>query len=315
MKKMTKFLAVLLAVGMLLSLAACGNSDNSETDTSVEEVESVESTDSEETTSTSSDQIILNVGTSLKSVDGFDPPVTGNEIGLYLVYDTLFVRNPNNGNDIEGLLAVEWEYLDDTHLSITLADATFSNGDPVTADDVLYSLKRIVDSNAQYMDYYTNIDFDSCTIEDDTHFVIATYESDPVLLAYLALPYASILCQSYVESAGDDSFWDAPVGSGPYTVTENAAGAHTFYALRDDYWGDSSVADIINVYNYTDATAMFIDFETGVLDLVFGLSTSDAERLNDGEVEDATLLIMSANSVVSLALPEYTESLSDVRVR
>lgn len=51
------------------------------------------------------------------------------------------------------------------------------------------------------------------------------------------------------------------------------------------------------------------------LTLYSAFSTSDAERLNDGEVEDATLLIMSANSVVSLALPEYTESLSDVRVR
>lgn len=309
---MKKLICMLLAAAMLMALAACGAGENETSEgTPAEQTETVNT--AEETQSAG--ERVLTVAHASKVADGFDPPVSGNEMGLNLVYDTLFVRNPDNGNEIEGLLAADWEYADDCTLNITLADATFSNGASVTAEDVLYSLQRIMDTQSQYMDYYTAIDFEKTQTVDDRTLSIVTVAPTPMLLAYLAMPYASILCKEYVENSTDEMFWDQPVGSGPYTVVENVSGSHTTYAARDDYWGEAPAYDTIVVNNYTDQTAMYVDFETGLLDVAFDFSESDAKRLQNGEVEGATMFVAPSYNAIALALPEYTEVFSDIRVR
>lgn len=313
---MKKLICVLLAVAMLMALAACGTGGTNETEPveKTEAIDTAEAADAVEEAAPAGERT-LTVAHASKVADGFDPPVSGNEIGLNLVYDTLFIRNPDNNNEIEGLLAADWEYTDDCTLNITLADATFSNGASVTAEDVLYSLQRIMDTQSQYMDYYTAIDFEKTQAVDDKTLTIVTVAPTPMLLAYLALPYASVLCKDYVESSADEMFWDQPVGSGPYTVVENVSGSHTTYAAREDYWGMAPEYDTIVVNNYTDQTAMYVDFETGLLDVAFDFSESDAKRLQNGEVGGATMFVAPSYNAIALALPEYTEVFSDIRVR
>lgn len=317
---MKKLISLLPVIAMLMGFAACGSSTTQPVEEGAAPAEEVDAasegeTDAEEPADEDGAKV-LTVGHASKATDGFDPPSTGNEIGLNLVYDTLFVRNPDNDNAIEGLLAAEYEYTDDCTLVIEIDEkADFSNGEPVTAQDCLYSLKRVVDSQSQYMDYYVGIDFEASHAEDDNTLVLVTYEPMPMLLAYLSLPYASILCESYVEASGQDAFWDQPVGSGPYTCVENVSGSHTTYAAKPDYWGTAPEYDTIVVNNYTDQTAMFVDFQTGLLDVAFDISASDAKRIQNGEMETATLVIAPSYNAISFALPEYTEALSDIRVR
>ena len=40
----------------------------------------------------------------------------------------------------------------------------------------------------------------------------------------------------------------------------------------------------ITVKNYSDASTLFIDYETGALDIAFDLDTTDADRVSAGEV-------------------------------
>ena len=307
---MKKLICILLALTMIFALAACG----SQPEAAEEEAAQIEETG--ETAEKEAEPSTLTIGHASKVADGFDPASSNNEMGLDLVYDTLFIRNPDNGNAIEGLLAVDYEYRDDCTVAISIdPDAVFSNGEPVTAQDCLYSLKRVVDSQSMYMDYYTCIDYESSTAEDEHTLVLVTYQPTPMLLAYLSMPYASIVCQSYVESTDEEAFWDQPVGSGPYTCVENVSGSHTTYALKEDYWGEVPEFDTVVVNNYTDQTAMFVDFETGLLDIAFDLSVSDAKRLQDGEVDGATLCIAPSYNAIAFALPEYTEEFEDIRVR
>ena len=317
---MKKLISLLLALVMLLALCACGTgTDEPVAEEGAEQNETAVEPAAEsaaEEKEAEAEPKTLTVGHASKTVDGFDPPTSGNEMGLYLVYDTLFARNPDNGNKIEGLLAVDYEYRDDCTLAVSInPDAVFTNGEPVTAADALYSLRRVMDSQSQYMDYYTCIDFDSSVAEDEHTLVLVTYNPTPMLLAYLALPYASVLCESYVEENGEEAFWDRPMGSGPYTCQENVSGSHTTYAAKADYWGEAAEYETITVNNYTDQTAMFVDFETGMIDVAFDMSASDAQRLQDGEMENANLIIAPCYNAISFAMPEYTEALSDIRVR
>src|SRR5262245_38508089 len=66
-----------------------------------------------------------------------------------LVWDTLIWRDPDSG-DYKPLLATEWKWVDDTTLEFKLrTDVKWHNGQPLTADDAVYTLNRIVAPGAK----------------------------------------------------------------------------------------------------------------------------------------------------------------------
>lgn len=320
--KRSKILALLLAMCMVFAmLASCSNSDAGDTgDTGASTPSGTDAVGGGSTVSDDTAYVrqteegTLTIGTTTNT-DTFNPVSSFNAIGMQLVYDQLFVQNPETG-EIEGQLAESWEYQDSTHLYIKIHEgATFSNGDPITTTDALWSLQRIVTEESRWSTFVDAIDFDSCQIISDTEMVIAYFTEFGPGLNYLATRYSSVLCKAYVESTDEDAFWDAPVSSGPYTLVENVSGSYSTYQLRDDYWGEMPEASFITVKNYAEATTMFIDYENGVLDAAFSVDSSDAERLISGAVADTNYAIAPGYDVYGLALPEYVSYFDDIRVR
>lgn len=311
MKKTFSLLALLLCAAMLLTLAACGGgTDTTEDpaqDASVSEPETVGETDVGRT---------LTVGT-LDANDGFDPTSNSNcGLGLMLVYDTVLYRNPETG-DIEPMIAESWEFTDDTTLVLNIREGvTFSNGEPLTPEDVLYSLWRFVYVNDQFDSGYNNIDFDNSTIEGNV-LTLKLLNAAPNLLNQLANDrWASVLCKSYVESTGDDAFWDQPVGSGPYVCLENVNGSHSSYERRADYWGDMPEAEAITIRNYSELTTMMVDFDNGVLDLVLDVGETDYKlALDGGYGDDVTGKLYPTYDVLAVTMPEYVELFDNENVR
>ena len=69
-----------------------------------------------------------------------------NNIVMTLIYDSL-VDLDREGKEIPRL-ATSWEFIDGTHLRMHLRrDVVFSNGYPLTAEDVLFSLGRTKDDS------------------------------------------------------------------------------------------------------------------------------------------------------------------------
>ncbi len=256
----------------------------------------------------------LTIGTC-KEIDSFDPAKSTFSTGIFLVYDQLFYLDENG--EIQGMLAEEWEYRDTTHLYIKIHDATFSNGDPVTAEDCIWSMKRLIDNQSRWSTFVDFIDFDNCEIINDTEFVLAMHEDFGPGLNYLATRYTSVLDKAYVEATGDDALWDQPVGSGPYVCTSNISGSMSTFERRDDYWDADNLPEAkeITVRFYAESTTMFIDYENGVLDMAFVIGESDAERLVNGEVPDTEYVIQSGLDVYGFAMPEYVPAFDDIRVR
>lgn len=255
----------------------------------------------------------LTIGT-ITTADSFDTTISFNAIGIALVYDTLLVRNPYTG-ELEGLIAEDWEYADDTTIVLTLKDDIyFSNGDKMTAEDVLYSMERFITTQSRWSTFVDAFDFENCSYEGNV-LTLKTYEPFGPGLNYLAMRYTSVLNKAYVESTDDEAFWDKPVGTGPYELVENVAGSHSTYKLRDDYWGEAPEFHTITVRYYSEATTMFIDYENGVLDMAFEIDSNDAQRVINGEVENTVYSISPTYDTYSLALPEYVEAFDDIRVR
>lgn len=324
---MKKIFALILALVLCFSLVACGSKD----DVADDPKPSDDAADKPEVTAGLEDKIdesesgfvrqteegTLTVG-MMTSVGGFDTVTDSNYLGMKLVYETLFVVNPDNPIP-QGLLAEEWEYKDDTHLYVKLRDeATFSNGMPVTCEDVIWSWYRTIELQGSEMQNLEFLDFENTEIINDKEMIIAyKFPFSPAQGFMGMCMWGSVLCKAAMENASADDFWSNPIGSGPYTVVENVSGVGTTFALREDYWNtdDMPEAKTIYVRNYSDAATMFIDYETGALDMAFDIDAIDAERVVNGEVADTNYEIISENDVTSLAFPEYMEEFDDINVR
>lgn len=140
MKMAKKILSSLLAASMLLgTLTACGGGNSDTTESAAKSV----------TEAAASSGNTLTVGMMADSA-GFDPAESqGSPIGMSLVYDTV-VRMDVNGQ-LQPCLATDWEWTDDTTVVLTIRDGVkFSNGDPLTPEDVLYTFRHFTEGSATY---------------------------------------------------------------------------------------------------------------------------------------------------------------------
>ena len=334
---MKKLVALLLALCMVLALAGCGGIDAetaAKLDAILASVEAIDASLAEAPAAPAEAGIpeaivgtvensnyvrqteagTLTIGTC-KEIDSFDPVSSSCATGLFLVYDQLFYIDENG--EVQGMLAEEWEYQDSTHLYIKIHEATFSNGDPVTSEDCLWSMERMITEQSRWSTFVDFIDFEASEIINDREFVLHLKQEFGPGLSYLATRYTSVLNKEYVEATGTEAMWDQPCGSGPYTCTSNIAGSMATYALREDYWDTENMPEPkeITVRFYAESTTMFIDYENGVLDMAFVLGESDTERLVNGEVADTGYKIQSGLDVYGLAMPEYVPAFDDLRVR
>lgn len=323
MKRLVSIIALVLSLAMLL--AACGNggttpsatpSDSGGTSPSSEPsvsqpIEGKGSTGGEFDRKTEAGT--LTIGT-INTADSFDTTISFNAIGINLVYDTLLERDPYTG-ELKGMIAETWEYLDDTTIVFQLRDDVyFSNGDKMTAEDVLYSMERFITTESRWSTFVDAWDFANCEADGQT-LTLRSYEPFGPGLNYLATRYTSVMNKAYIESSSEEAFWDAPVGTGPFELVENVSGAYSTYKLRDDYWGEKPNFDFITVRYYTEATTMFIDYENGVLDMAFDIDSNDAMRVIGGTVPATNYKIAPTYDTYSLALPEYVGAFDNILVR
>lgn len=304
MKTWKKWIALSLALVMLLALAACG-------DSSAPVQDGTQSPQSSE----SAGPKTLTVGT-LDTTDTFDPCAASScRLGIMLVFDTVLRVNYET-QEIEPCIASAWEWLDDTTLKLTIReDAVFSNGDSLTPEDVLYSLSRFVFENDQFDPGYDNIDFDACVI-DGSDLTLKLKEIDADFLYMLANDqWASVVNEAYV-TANPNSWWDAPCGTGPYLCEANVEGSHSSYTRRDDYWGELPDAQAITIRHYSESTTMIADFENDVLDLALAVSENDYLAAEDGAYgSDVQAQLFPTYDVISIQLPEYNPVFENAKVR
>ncbi len=338
--KLRKLLALLLVLVMAFSVLAACSSDDAEGgsapagDSSGSGSGSGGGSDSSSSGSSSdaaSDggEVVLNVGSTnamfLNGLEatGKDSIVSTNASGVQgLVYDTLFY--PDETGTMVSDIVTEYSYSED-NLEFTFTirdDVTFASGDTLTAEDILFSLA--CKQTSARPAYYTPINVEKSYIHDDG--LTITFVYDFVFgpgIKYLDFTIAN---KSFYESLAPDgdysavNWYDASCvdGTGPYVIKSYTQDNNATLVLRDNYWGDISQyeVDTFNLFRYTDATTMYIDFENKVIDVAIGIASEDAVRLQDNGPEHGALGLIESNAVVMLCMNERkNEYLADPVVR
>lgn len=328
MKKLSNLIALLLALCMVFALCACGKSETtaeeSAKNTSVASTEDAQDAPKEEgPTSITVGSVSNSAVVSLDPINytgvGFSYPLS------YLCYDALFYVDPETNEMTSDILA-DWHYEegDYTTLYLTLKDnVTFSNGDKMDGEDILYSL-YLVSIGGRMTTYFEPIDFDASKTSEDglTVTLKYKYEYGPGIKNLKTW----IVNKDFIESnGGADNFdWYDPslvCGSGAYALTDFVTDISMKFELRDDWWnaenerpGFCSV-DEIEVLKYSDASTMIIDFENGVIDLALDIAKDDINRIDDGGMI-GEYNIINANDVVIIGMDkENNEYLANADFR
>jgi peptide/nickel transport system substrate-binding protein len=190
------------------------------------------------------------------------------------VYESLMVRGNDEPFTLYGLLARGVE-TDDARSYVTFRidpRARFSDGQPVTGDDVLFSLALLRDHGRPlHHQYYSKVAkaeaLDPLTVRFDFGGV-ADRELPLILGLMPILPRHAIDAARFEETT-----LAPPIGSGPYRVTAVKPGASLTFTRDPDYWGrDLPVNrglwnfDEIRIDYYREANGLFEAFKRGLYD-------------------------------------------------
>lgn len=195
-------------------------------------------------------------------------------------------------------LATSWEISDDgTVYTFHLADATWSNGTPVTAADFVYGWQRLInqDTASEYAFIISTVKMKNAdavaagelpleelgvkAIDDKTLEVTLDAPCD-FFLGLLAFPSFFPLNQEFYETQGDQYALtpENMIYNGPYTMTQWTSGSGYSFAKNDQYFkADTIVTDEVEFKFLQDTQTAMLEYQSGNLDVV---------KLN-GEMVDA----------------------------
>src|SRR5256885_444543 len=154
---------------------------------------------------------------------------------LYAVHDA--VVKPMPGNPMAPSLAESWTMARDglSYEFVLRKGVVFHNGDPLTADDVKFSLERYRGAASKLLkEKVTAVD-----VIDPLRVRFRLKEPWPDFMTFYGSPAtgaAWIVPKKYIEKVGDDGFKKAPIGAGPYKFTSFNPGVELVLDAHDRYW-------------------------------------------------------------------------------
>ena len=313
-RNMLKVVAASLAGAMLLT--ACGGGSSSSSQTTAAAGDSAETSAAAEAGSTGGEKVITMAQTG--DWDTFMPMNTTNSGAdnvIELMFDRLMVINTDG--TFEPRLADSWE-TNEAQDKITYhlnENAKWQDGEPVTAEDVVYSAQVASSSEFNYlrrirMQYFAGTDETGCETSTDSievaalddHTVEFTLKApmDPAIIYALVNRDFFIMPKHLLDSISDadlvnDAFWQKPIGSGPCIFDSMESGVSIEFKANKDYYLGAPDFDRL-VFKKVQSTNLLSGLMSGDIDV---LSANSQIPLADWEAAKNT------QGIVTKSVPTF----------
>lgn len=277
------------------------------------------------------DELTVNLGYELQSID---PAINDETYGFIYInhaFEGLLTKDING--KIVGGSSDKWEISEDK-LKYTFhirEDAKWSDGKKLTADDFVYSYRRVVDpktaSPIAYLMYYiknakdinigkkpidtlgvTAIDENTLTIELENPTL---YFEDILASGGCYVPVREDIINKY----GDDWTWnpESYIGNGAYKMTERKPDELIAFELNTNYWDyKNQVAKKINFVLIADEYISLNAVRTGDVD--FSINAPPIGEI-ESLIKENLMAVSDIIGVYYLDLNNKDKTLSDKRVR
>jgi peptide/nickel transport system substrate-binding protein len=254
------------AVVLALVLAGCSSGKSSNTDST-------------------SKTLTINKAFDLKTADPgrmYEP--TGEMVDKAL-YETLLTFNGGDVSKVVPGLATLDASDDSKTFTLTLeGDHSFSDGTAMTADDVVFSLQRVIGLKGNPSFLLAGV---TITKKDAKTVVLTTETATPALPSILANPALGILNSKVVKANGGSTTSDDKAekylnthsaGSGPYVLDSLNLSSQVVLTTNKNYDGDKPAYSRVVIQNVEGATQK-INVQGGSADVALDLSGTQAQDL------------------------------------
>ena len=223
----------------------------------------------------------------LKSLDPYTLKETTTIAHHAHVYEGLVTRDKNL--KIVPALAESWETLDPTHWRFHLRKGVkFHNGDPFTADDVIFSAQRV---RANGSNFLSNVPADAKFVKVDDYTVdVMLGTPNPILISQWDGWYImdKKWCEEHDAVAPTPASATTPSyaalhenGTGPFMIESHQPGVKTVFKVNPNWWGkpEHNLKEIDFTQIASDATRVAA-LLSGEVDVIEPVPIQDIQRVN-----------------------------------
>lgn len=226
------------------------------------------------------------------------------------IFDNLLTRDA--AGKIAPQIATSWTYINDTTIDFQIReDVSFQDGSKLSAADVVYSIKRIINPELKSPQLSQFDQINSAEVTGPNQVRITTKSPYPALLAQLVK--LSIVPQAYVEKVGDQQFNQRPMGSGPYRLLNWQKGVQIELQANERYWRATPPFPRVVFRAVPDVATRIADLQTGKADLIRDLPPDQTAAVQNNP--DTQVLSAPTERIGYLFINAQAGPTSDVRVR
>lgn len=282
---MKRLLALILSICIIFCLSACGGGNSADGQNPQGE---------QAGTATS-------VNLAYSSADTFNPytaKTTLNKNLCSLLFDPLITVNSQMQS--ANVLAASCE-VSGTNLIVTLKNASFTDGSPLTADDVVYSFNLAKSSSSRFGAVLSSVT--SAQVRDANSIIFTLSKPDPYAASLLTFPIIKIGTD---ELKTEDNVYLTPVGTGRYTLNSEQDGL----VSNKNWHGGKVNIENIHLVNAPDEEALAHSVEIGAIDYYYtDLSDCNIIRMSGDRVN------INLNNLVFIGFNMNTGLFSSVYAR
>ena len=286
MKQAKRLVVLLLCLAMVVSmLGACAPSANNNESKPADS----ESGDEQKEAGTDGDIIVAAsaLGATMDPMDNTDAISSSFQ---YATYERLVKYGTKTEDGVvvtditkfEPSLAEKWDISGDklTYTFYLNKNAKFANGDPVTAEDVIWSLEYARDNkNSAFVFSKTNIETMTAVDESTVKFELSAHSN--IILPILEMYICAIMNKSEVEENGGYEWLKThTAGSGPYELTKYDTATEVVLTRRDDYWGEAPKNHSITYKKVAEESNRQLMLEKGDVDMALDIGEKNLEALD-----------------------------------
>lgn len=257
------------------------------------------------------DYLNLGLGANLAVLDP-QYSTTASEWDLNIdIYDTLVDGVDGDITVFKPSLAERWEISEDgTEYTFHLKSGVkFHNGDPLTADDVVYSINRNMTSPVTSSTTYMMKEV--VKVDEQTVKVILNYPYKP-FMSMMANFNMGIVNKKLVEQYGNGTP-EMVCGTGAYYLDSWKTGESIVLKANENYHGTVPYFKTVTYKILTNTAAALIAFENGEIDMLAGAGADDIRTALENP--DTKLVEVRRNTWRYLAMNQDMDVFKDVRVR
>lgn len=276
---------LLVTVLMMTALSGCAGG----TDKSSEDNSSVGADTTPTGEPTYGGSVVVGIQQDIDSLDPHKATAAGTKEILFNIFEGL-VKPDENGNLMNAVASDYSVSEDGLTYTFTLRDGVkFHNGNPVTAEDVKYSLERVSGLLNGEVLISTMKTITSVTISDDKTVLVTVDSPNPELIYSFT---AAIIPAGSGEAEGA-----APIGTGPFSFVSYVPQEGIVLAKHTEYWQEGlPYLDEVTFKIIANVDTAMLDIKGGSVDIVPYLTDSQAAELS------STFNVVSAPSNVVQAL-------------